>query len=102
MIKYLSNKLVKALAVMALAGLTVTVEAQNWSQAGPIYNAGRSRNMIVDKNDPSGNTLYVGSASSGVFVSTDGGVNWNAMVLSGNKLNVSYIAQAADGKIYVA
>lgn len=104
MIKYLSQKLVKASAIVALAGLTNLVDAQtfNWSQAGPIYNAGRSRNMLVDKNDASGNTLYVGSASSGVFHSTDGGVNWSALALSNNKLNVSYIAQATDGKIYVA
>ncbi len=104
MIKYLSHKLVKAVAVVALAGLSGAVDAQapNWSQAGPIYNAGRSRNMVVDKNDPSGNTLYVGSASSGVFKSTDGGVTWNAIPLTNNKLNVSYIAQATDGTIYVA
>ncbi|MBA2613658.1 MAG: T9SS type A sorting domain-containing protein [Bacteroidetes bacterium] len=104
MIKYLSKKLVKAVAIVALAGFSGVADAQpfNWSQAGPIYNAGRARNMIVDKNDPSGNTLYVGSASSGVFYSNDGGVNWSAVVLSGNKLNVSYLAQATDGKIYVA
>jgi len=102
MIKYLSKNLVKAVAVVALAGLSGVADAQSWSQAGPIYNAGRSRNMIVDKNDPSGNTMYVGSASSGVFVTTDGGVNWNAVVLTNNKLNVSYIAQAANNKIYVA
>lgn len=104
MIKYLSKKLVKAVAVVALAGLSGVVDAQpfNWSQAGPIYNAGRARNMIVDKADPSGNTLYVGSASSGVFYTNDGGVNWNAVTLNGNKLNVSYIAQAADNTIYVA
>jgi hypothetical protein len=104
MIKYLSQKLVKAFALVALAGLTGVVDAQtfNWSQAGPIYNAGRSRNMIVDKNDPTGKTLYVGSASSGVFMTTDGGVNWNALTLTGNKLNVSYLAQATDGTIYVA
>ncbi len=102
MIKYLSKKLVKTVAVVALAGLTGVVEAQSWSQAGPIYNAGRSRNMIVDKNDASGNTMYVGSASSGLFYTNDGGVNWSAVVLTNNQLNISYIAQAADGKIYVA
>ncbi|MEO6305443.1 MAG: T9SS type A sorting domain-containing protein [Bacteroidia bacterium] len=104
MIKYLSNKLVKAVTVVALAGLSGVADAQapNWSQAGPIYNAGRSRNMIVDKGDPSGNTLYVGSSSSGVFTSTDAGANWNAVSLTNNKLNVSYIAQAVDNRIYVA
>ncbi|MBL7922352.1 MAG: T9SS type A sorting domain-containing protein [Bacteroidia bacterium] len=102
MIKYLSKKLVKTVAIVALAGLTGVVEAQSWSQAGPIYNAGRSRNMIVDKNDASGNTMYVGSASSGLFYTNDGGVNWSAVPLTNNQLNISYIAQAADGKIYVA
>ncbi len=102
MIKYLSNKLLKAIAVVALTGLTGVIEAQSWSQAGPIYNAGRSRNMIVDKNDASGNTMYVGSASSGLFYTNDGGVNWSAVPLTNNQLNISYIAQAADGKIYVA
>lgn len=103
MIKFLSKKLIKSLSILALSGLTVTMDAQtfNWSPAGPIYTAGRTRNMIVDKADASGNTLYVGSTTSGVFKSTDGGQNWFPLNDQGTVRNISYMSQAQDGTIYV-
>ncbi len=71
-----------------------------WSPAGPIYTAGRARNMIVDRLDASGKTLYVGSASSGIFKSVDGGARWFPIDDQGSVKNISYLAQAADGSIY--
>lgn len=103
MIKFLSKKLIKSLSLIAFTGLTVTMNAQtlNWSPAGPIYTAGRVRNMIVDKLDASGNTLYVGSTTSGIFKSTDGGQNWAPLNDQATVRNISYMAQALDGTIYV-
>lgn len=101
--KFLSKKLFKTICLAALSTLTAGLDAQtmNWSPAGPIYTAGRTRNMIVDKNDASGNTLYVGSTTSGIFKSTDGGANWAPLNDQGAVRNISYMAQAANGDIYV-
>lgn len=97
------QKFTKILALVAITGMSSLVEAQQkWSPAGPVYTAGRARNMVVDKNDPTGNTLYVGSTSSGVFKSTDGGVNWGPVDDQGSVRNISYMAQAPDGTIYAA
>ncbi len=97
------QKYTKILALVAITGMSSLVEAQQkWSPAGPIYTAGRARNMVVDKNDASGKTLFVGSTSSGVFKSIDGGVNWEPVDDQGSVRNISYMAQAPDGTIYAA
>lgn len=104
MIKYTSKKFSKVLGLIALSGLSTLINAQtfDWAPAGPIYTAGRARNIIVDKGDVSGNTLYVGSASSGVFTSTNGGIKWAPLDDQGTIRNISYIAQSFDGTLYVA
>jgi photosystem II stability/assembly factor-like uncharacterized protein len=35
--------------------------------------------IVIDPNDPTGNTLYIGT-DVGVFFTTDGGVNWSTLV----------------------
>ncbi len=102
MIKFLSNKLFKTCAVIAFASITTTIDAQifNWSSAGPIYNAGRARNIIVDKSDPGGSILYVGSTSSGIFKSIDAGANWASLDNQGSVRNISYLAQANNADIF--
>ncbi|MES2678767.1 MAG: T9SS type A sorting domain-containing protein [Bacteroidota bacterium] len=105
MINYMSQKFTKALGLIALTGLSTLVDAQsniNWSPAGPIFTAGRSRNMVVDKNDPTGKTLYTGSASSGVFTTTNGGISWLPLNDQGTVRNISYMAQGSDGTIYAS
>ncbi len=104
MMKYRSQKLAKALGLIVFSGLSGLSIAQtfNWSQAGPVYNAGRSRNLVVDKRDATFNTLYTGSASSGVYKSTDGGANWAPISKLDNPRNISYMAQAIDNIIYVS
>ncbi len=97
------TKLGKTLGLVGLLSLSGLIEAQNfsWAPAGPIYSAGRSRNMVIDKADVSGKTLYVGSTTSGVFRSLDGGANWSALDDQGTVRNISYMAQAFDNIIYV-
>lgn len=104
MMKYISNKVTKALGLIALTGLSGLMDAQtmNWSPAGPIYNAGRARNILVDMNDPSGSTIYCGSSSSGIFKTVDGGVNWAPLDDQGSIKNISYMAQGQNGIIYAA
>lgn len=74
----------------------------NWSPAGPIYTAGRARNLIVDKNDASGATLYTGSSTSGIFKTTDEGHRWHPLDDQNPVQNISYLAQAHNGTIYAA
>ncbi|MCC6371042.1 MAG: hypothetical protein IT236_08565, partial [Bacteroidia bacterium] len=91
-----------------MASLTSSValmEAQStytWSPVGPIYTAGRARNMVVDKNDATGNTLYLGSTTSGVFKSVNGGSTWAPIDDQGSVRNISYMAQDQAGNIWVA
>ncbi|MBL7918179.1 MAG: hypothetical protein JNM96_07260, partial [Bacteroidia bacterium] len=91
-------KLVGAFLVALFTGVEISAQTYNWSPAGPVLSAGRSRNMVVDKNN--NNVLYVGSVSSGIFESTDAGANWFPLDDQGSVRNISYLAQAADGTIY--
>lgn len=101
--KTISQSLKKVVGLLMFTGLTFSVSAQfTWSSAGPVYAAGRIRNMIVDKNDPSGKTLYVGATSSGIFKSTDAGSNWAPINDQGFVRNISYMAQSVDGSIWAS
>ncbi len=104
MIISISKKTVKVIVLIVLTGLISFVNAQNfdWSPAGPIYSAGRARNIIIDKLDVTGKTIYLGSASSGLFRTIDAGSNWEPLNDQGTIRNISYISQASDGLIYVA
>ncbi len=93
-------KLVGAFLIALLSGVEVIAQTYNWSPAGPVLSAGRSRNMVVDRNNK--NVLYVGSVSSGIFKSTDAGANWAPLDDQGSIRNISYLAQAADGTIYAS
>jgi len=92
-------KLMGALAITAVIGSEIKAQTSySWSPAGPVLSAGRSRNLIVDKDNS--NVLYIGSVSSGIFRSTDGAANWAPINDQGTVRNISYLAQAADGTIY--
>lgn len=60
---------------------------------GPSNLGGRTRAIVIDKSDATGNTMIAGGVSSGVFKTTDGGSNW-VKVSSNNEIhNVTTIAQ---------
>ena len=98
------TKVTKSLGILALTSFTALTQAQtfNWSAAGPIYTAGRARNMVVDKIDNNGQVLYVGSSTSGIFKSTNAGLDWAPLNDQGTVRNISYLAQAFDGVIFAA
>ncbi|MCG8683268.1 MAG: hypothetical protein MI892_00200, partial [Desulfobacterales bacterium] len=48
----------------------------NWVSRGPGNVSGRFRGLIVDPDDASNLTWYAGSATGGVWKTTDGGDNW--------------------------
>jgi len=70
----------------------------DWEIVGPTNIAGRSRQMIIDVNDP--NTFYVGGVVGGLFKSTNAGASWVRKSDPLSNHAVSCIAQAADGTLY--
>ncbi len=73
----------------------------NWEELGPNNVGGRTRAMIIDRDNPQ--HLISGSVAGGVWLSDDGGNNWRQSPANATmeSLSVSAITQAANGKIYV-
>jgi hypothetical protein len=96
----MKQTIIRFLGIMGLTGAAFTANSQSieWGPAGPVYTAGRIRNMLVDANDPSGQTLYAGSSSGGVFKSVNGGSQWAPVQDQGTVKNISYMAQSASTK----
>lgn len=75
-----------------------------WTELGPDNVGGRTRALIYDKNNPS--IMYVGGVSGGLWKSVTSGQSWNKVLFAGidaadfATLNVSCLAQGADGAIY--
>src|SRR5262249_30483666 len=78
----------------APANLTFTLQGLNtttWTAAGPgpidVTGAGVDYRTVsgnvtstaVDPRDPSGNTVFVGTANGGVWKTTDGGNDWSPL-----------------------
>lgn len=42
-----------------------------WQERGPNNVAGRTRSILIDKNDPSGETVWVGSVGGGIWKTTN-------------------------------
>lgn len=72
-----------------------------WETRGPNNIGGRTRAIIFDKKDPSGNTIIAGSVMGGMFKSTNGGNSWVKTNPEGTCMHVTCIAQAPNGDIYV-
>jgi photosystem II stability/assembly factor-like uncharacterized protein len=50
-----------------------------WIQRGPANVGGRTRGLIVDPDDPTHHTWFAGSATGGMWKSTDAGVHWTCL-----------------------
>jgi photosystem II stability/assembly factor-like uncharacterized protein len=46
---------------------TTQITNLTWTERGPNNIGGRSRTIIIDKNDPTGNTVFAASVSGGIF-----------------------------------
>ncbi len=71
-----------------------------WEEMGPDNQGGRSRALLIDRNNP--NRLFCGGVSGGIWVSTNKGASWTPVAGSEDysNLTVSCIAQAGNGNIY--
>ena len=50
---------------------TARTSAVAWQERGPNNIGGRTRAMIIDKRDATGNTVFAGSVSGGMFKTTN-------------------------------
>ncbi len=63
----------------------------DWVQRGPGNVGGRTRGLIVDPDDVSGNTWFTGSVGGGIWKTIDAGENWMAISEDWPNLSVSTI-----------
>ncbi len=73
----------------------------NWQEMGPDNYGGRTRAIIVDKTDPTGQRIYAGGVSGGLFVSNNGGGQWEPVQLVTEAVTISSMAQDDNGKIWI-
>lgn len=83
---------------MSLANKTSSAVLE-WEELGPFNFGGRTRDLIIDRNDS--NVLYAGSVSGGLFKSMNKGLSWApvSVPVDANKA-VTGIAQTSNGDIY--
>ncbi|UKN01725.1 T9SS type A sorting domain-containing protein [Paracrocinitomix mangrovi] len=71
-----------------------------WNEHGPDNVGGRTRAILIDKNDI--NHVYAGSVSGGLFESISRANFWTPITLFSENLAISSMCQTADGTIYIA
>lgn len=69
-----------------------------WEELGPDNVGGRTRAIVIDRNDPS--IMYMGAVSGGIWKSTTRGTSWKKIGDDLANINVVSITQAANGDIY--
>lgn len=65
-----------------------------WTERGPGNVGGRTRGLVIDANDPSGNTFLAGSVGGGIWRTTDAGVTWTPLTDDAPRLSITSIAQS--------
>ena len=73
----------------------------NWEFMGPNDIGGRTRAVLIDKDNPK--RMIIGGVSGGIFTSDNGGLLWedHPQNTEFETLSISAIAQAPNGDIYV-
>ena len=69
-----------------------------WTNQGPDNVGGRTRAVLVDRNNP--NIVYAGSVAGGLYVSSDGAGTWRPVGEMADNLAISCITQTASGRIF--
>ncbi len=72
-----------------------------WEELGPNNFGGRTRAILVDKDDP--NKVYTGGVAGGIFVSEDGAETWKPILDEENPtlMSVASVTQATNGDVYI-
>lgn len=81
-----------------LSNFTAKTGNLNWNNLGPKNKGGRTRAILVDRNNSS--VLYAGGVGGGLWKSSTGGTSWIPAFMTGTNVNISSITQDANGIIY--
>ncbi len=73
----------------------------NWNMLGPANTGGETRAVLIDKNDHTGQTVFAGGVSGGLWKSINGGNTWDSVALNLSNDCVSCIAQDSNGNIFI-
>ncbi|PLW92974.1 MAG: hypothetical protein C0592_08045 [Marinilabiliales bacterium] len=73
-------------------------KAMNWQEIGPDNMGGRTRALLIDKNDNT--TLYAGGVAGGLWKSESSGSSWIQIFEMAENYAVSSITQDVNGIIY--
>ena len=91
--KLIELDIAKRLQVEALTSIQTEAIQYDYTSRGPSNLGGRTRALVIDALDVTGNTMIAGGVSGGVFRTTNGGADWT-MVSDINELhNVTALAQ---------
>ena len=66
----------------------------NWKERGPYNVGGRTWQLIVDPDDPTGNTWFTATAGGGIWKTTNAGTNWENITPDLPSLSVKSLAMA--------
>jgi type IX secretion system substrate protein len=75
------ERLLSAMRFMVSARTTQITDL-TWTERGPNNIGGRSRAILIDKRDPTGNTVFAASVSGGIFKTTNftsASANWTVV-----------------------
>ncbi|HTA84110.1 MAG TPA: T9SS type A sorting domain-containing protein [Bacteroidia bacterium] len=72
-----------------------------WNPLGPDNIGGQTRALLIDKNDPTGQTLFAGGVAGGLWKSVNGGNSWDSTAVGISNDCISCIAQDSSGAIFV-
>ena len=75
------ERLLEAMKFMS-AARTTQIADLSWTERGPNNIGGRSRAILIDKKDPTGNTVFAASVSGGIFKTTNftsSSANWTVV-----------------------
>lgn len=76
----------------------------DWQSMGPTNVTGPTRSVIYDNTDQTGQRIYAGTASGGVWISSNNGLTWTVADFEGNNIvpKISSLVQTPAGAIYAA
>ncbi len=89
-----------AVAFMKKNNGSVQSATLNWKEIGPSNVGGRTRAILIDKNNP--NKIYAGGVAGGLWISNDKAATWTKWSGSDQLANmcIASICQASNGDIY--
>ena len=78
----------------SLLSNTYAKEKATFIERGPFNVPGRTRPILVDVSDPTGNTWYAGSTGGGVWKTTDESVTWDEISNGMESIAISWLDQS--------